>query len=81
MKCIKELRKSKVACKQEDCRKWIKYPKDLNCILEAIEKNNGAPLTLRETAERLGISFVRVKQIEAKAITKLQKKKLERLND
>jgi DNA-directed RNA polymerase sigma subunit (sigma70/sigma32) len=81
MKCITKVRQSKTPCQKEDCRKWIKYPKDLNCILEAIEKNNGAPLTLRETAERLGISFVRVKQIESRAITRLQKKKLEQLND
>jgi len=31
-------------------------------------------MTLRETSERLGVSFVRVKQIQDKALQKLLKK-------
>jgi DNA-directed RNA polymerase sigma subunit (sigma70/sigma32) len=31
-------------------------------------------MTLREVAERLGISFARVKQIETKALNKLKKR-------
>jgi len=33
-------------------------------------------MTLRECAKRLGVSYVRVKQIEDKAIKKLEKKLL-----
>ncbi len=72
MKCIKEVRKSNKPCNKKDCRQWIDYNKDLNCVLEAVRKNKNAHLTLREVADRLGISFVRVKQIEKKAIEKLQ---------
>jgi len=41
----------------------------LNCVNETVT-NNGA-LTLREVAKRLNVSFVRVKQIEDKALKKL----------
>jgi len=53
----------------KDCKHWIDYEKDLNCTLIAVE-SHGA-MTLREVSERLGISFVRVKQIQDRAIKKL----------
>jgi len=61
------------ACDQCKCRLWIDYEEDLNCTLIAAEKNG--PLNLREIAERLGISFVRVKQIQDSALCKLASKK------
>jgi hypothetical protein len=60
-------------CKQCDCRLWIDYEEDLNCTLISAEKNG--PMNLREVAERLGISFVRVKQIQDIALAKLSLKK------
>tara|TARA_R100000808_G_C2145145_1_gene152955 strand:- start:2298 stop:2534 length:237 start_codon:yes stop_codon:yes gene_type:complete len=71
MKCIKECRKSNSPCVRKDCRLWIDYKKDLNCTLQAVDKNG--PLTLREVADRLGVSFVRIKQIEDVALRKLGK--------
>ena len=59
-------------CEQKDCRLWLEYPQDLNCTLVAVDKNG--PMTLREVAERLGISFVRVKQIETVILNKLRKR-------
>jgi len=53
----------------KDCKYWIKYEDDLNCTLIAVEKHGS--MTLREVSERLGISFVRVKQIQDKAVKKL----------
>lgn len=64
------------ACSQSDCRKWINYEEDLNCCLIAIENNDGKGLTLEKTGNRLGLSFVRVRQIEKKAIEKLSKLKI-----
>ena len=61
------------SCKQCDCRMWIDYEEDLNCTLISAEKNG--PMNLREVAERLGISFVRVKQIQDAAMRKLILKK------
>ena len=45
----------------------------LGQILVAIDKNNG-PLTLRQIAPRMGVSFPRIKQIQDKAIKKMIKK-------
>lgn len=71
MRCFDKCEKNKEQCQKKDCRLWIDYERDLNCTVVAINNNNGKPLTLRETAERLDISFVRVKQIEDKAVDKL----------
>lgn len=60
-------------CKKEDRdRCWIDYPEDDNCIYEAIRKNG--PMTLEQVAKRLGISLVRVSQIEKEAMKKLYKR-------
>ena len=71
MKCLEDCRKSQVPCKNKECRLWIDYKKDLNCTNESV-KRHGA-MTLREASRRLNISFVRVKQIEDKALKKLIK--------
>jgi DNA-directed RNA polymerase sigma subunit (sigma70/sigma32) len=59
-------------CSKEDCRCWIDYPEDNNCIYEAIRKHGN--MTLDEVSKRLGISLVRVSQIEKKALKKLSKR-------
>jgi len=56
--------------KKERC--WIDYPEDNNCIYNSINKNGA--MTLDEIAKRLGISLVRVSQIEKEAIKKLYKR-------
>ena len=72
MKCLERCRKSNTPCKEKDCRMWIEYEEDFNCVSESIRKNGN--MTLRETAARLKTSFVRIKQIEAKALAKLGKR-------
>ena len=52
----------------------INYPEDLNCTLIAINKNHTGELTLREVADRMGVSFVRIKQIQDQALQKLEKR-------
>jgi hypothetical protein len=69
MKCLDICKKHGVPCPNKGCRLWVDYKKDLNCVNETVTKYG--PLTLRETAKRLNVSFVRVKQIEDKAIKKL----------
>ena len=71
--CTSACKKNNVSCPVRDCRHWMDYEEDLNCSFVAIDKNEGG-LTLREVGERLGISFVRVCQIEKKAVQKLKKK-------
>ena len=60
------------ACQECECRMWLDYEEDLNCTLIAVDKEG--PLTLREVGDRLGISFVRVKQIQDVALGKLRAK-------
>jgi len=67
--CLITCRKMNVECPVTECRYWVDYPADRNCTFEVVEKHNF--LTLREAAERLGISYVRVKQIEDKALKKI----------
>ena len=57
-----------VGCPIEDCRHWIDYEDDLNCSLIAVEKHG--TMTLREVSDRMGITFVRVKQIQDKSLKK-----------
>ena len=70
-KCAQECQLKKRCCKEEECRYWIEYKEDFNCSLISIHNNGN--MTLREVGDRLQISFVRVKQIEDKAIKKLMK--------
>jgi len=57
---------------KEECRMWIDYPEDNNCVLKAIEKHG--PMTLDQVSKRLGVSIVRVSQIEKAALKKLSKR-------
>ena len=68
-KCLQACKALEVACPVEECRHWIYYPKDANCLFESINKNGN--MTLREVADRLRISFVRVKQIQDVALKKI----------
>lgn len=70
IKCAEKCKEYKVTCPNKDCRYWIKYKEDLNCCL--ISAADG-PKTLREVAPRMGLTFVRIQQIEAKALKKIKK--------
>ena len=71
--CSRKCRELKVSCPNTDCRLWIDFKSEFNCTLVSIYENG--PMTLREIAERSGISFARVKQIETKAVFKIKKGK------
>tara|TARA_B100000282_G_C31679691_1_gene466110 strand:+ start:736 stop:945 length:210 start_codon:yes stop_codon:yes gene_type:complete len=66
------MNKKRSCCEKQDCRCWIDYPEDDNCINVSIEKHGA--MTLAEIAKRLGISLVRVSQIEKSALKKLSKR-------
>lgn len=68
-KCVEKCMTLKVSCPNQECRMWIDSEKNLNCCNVAID-NNGE-MDLRQIGEILGISFVRVKQIQDKAIQKI----------
>ena len=58
-------------CPHSDCKHWIDFSKENNCSLVSI-KHNGS-MTLRQIADRLHLSFARIKQIETKALSKIRK--------
>jgi DNA-directed RNA polymerase sigma subunit (sigma70/sigma32) len=59
-------------CCENHCKHWLDYEKEQNCTLISIYING--PMTLRQVAERMGISYARVKQIESSALTKIRKR-------
>jgi len=69
-KCATESLENDSICNKKDCRLWMNYSEDLNCSLISVKKNG--KLTLNEVGERLGISYVRVSQIEKQAVNKLK---------
>mgnify|MGYP001487819968 CR=1 FL=1 len=70
--CASSCLKSGEQCDKTQCRMWINYEEDQNCSLVAIYQNGS--MTLEEVAKRMSISFVRVSQIEKKALEKLSKR-------
>ena len=58
-------------CGTDRERCWIDYPEDDNCIYKSIDKHGA--MTLKQIAQRLGISIVRVSQLEKQALKKLSK--------
>ena len=69
MKCYEICQSTNAACEEKDCRYWLDYGQDLNCTLIAVNKHGS--LTLREVGKRLSLSFVRIKQIQDRALKKL----------
>jgi len=66
--CKEACKKLDVSCPNRTCKYYIDYEDELNCSLVSIEKNG--PMTLREVADRLNISFVRIQQIEERVLAK-----------
>jgi len=69
--CSKKCVQLDIDCPHNDCKHWIDYPKENNCTLVSINQNGS--MTLRQIAERLQLSFARIKQIETKALIKIRK--------
>ena len=53
-------------------RCWIDYPEDNNCINVSIRKHGC--MTLSEVSKRIGVSLVRISQIEKQALIKIKKR-------
>ena len=71
IECAKKCCELKVSCPVSDCRDWIEYKEDLNCVNIAVDKNGA--MKLRQIAERLGITTARAQQLEKAALAKLKK--------
>ena len=72
--CANECVKSNKKCKNKECRLWMDYKEDLNCSLVAIQRHGA--MTLYEVADRLKMSYVRIKQIQDTAVEKIDKEEL-----
>lgn len=59
-----------VSCPHKQCEHWISFKEDNNCDLISIQRHGS--LTLREVGERIGVSYVRIKQIEKAALKKIR---------
>ena len=70
--CTRMCYRYETACPNKECRGWINYKKDYNCVYATVQNNE--KLTLSETAARLGgLSNVRILQIQNTAIEKMYK--------
>jgi len=70
--CARQCLKDKECCLASNCRYHIDYEDEFNCSMISIHENGA--LSLREIAKREGLSFARIKQIQDKALIKLQKR-------
>ena len=77
--CKSECQESGLSCESKACKYFIEYERDLNCSLISIEENG--PMTLDEVSKRLGLSLVRIKQIEEAALTKVKKRNSELIKE
>jgi hypothetical protein len=68
--CTEACEKLDEPCPNSECRNWMNYEEDLNCAVLAADKHG--ELTLREVSKRIGLSFVRVKQLEDSAREKIK---------
>ena len=73
-KCASECVKNNKKCKNSECRLWMDHAGDLNCSLIAIERHGA--MTLYQVADRLKMSYVRIKQIQDAAIKKIDKEEM-----
>ncbi len=71
---FRQLIKDDKICQRCECRLWQDYPEDRNCA--NVTAYEHGPLTLAETAKRMGLSLSRIKQIEQRALGKLKKRKI-----
>lgn len=69
--CSKVCKKNKVSCPIQDCKFWVDFEEDHNCCLISIDRHG--PMKLRQIAERIGVSYVRIKHIQDAALVKLSK--------
>ena len=70
--CVQECLNEGLSCNKKDCRHYINYDGDYNCSI--ISADAHGPMTLEDVADRVGLSLVRVKQIEEAALVKLKKR-------
>jgi hypothetical protein len=70
--CTQQCLSDDKPCENKPCRNWIDYKDDFNCSIIAADAHG--PMTLDEVSKRMGLSLVRIMQIEEKALVKMKKR-------
>jgi len=68
MKCFQLHENNGICCNNKSCRQWIKANEHQNCTLVAAKKG---PMSLQQIGDILGVTRMRICQIEKKVIEKL----------
>ena len=72
MECFKYNKKNDKKCKKNNCHYWINHKESNNCTIVGAQKENY--WTLERIGNLLGVTRMRVCQIEKKAINKIKQK-------
>lgn len=75
VKCFEAYEKNKVLCEQNECRQWINSDKHYNCTI--VVANNvppGKKMKLEDIGDIMGLSKMRICQIEKNAESKFKKR-------
>jgi hypothetical protein len=70
-KCSQKCIELQTECPNTDCRYWVEHQESLNCTFIAIEQKG--EMDLRTIGDIMGVSFVRIKQLQDKAMVKINK--------
>ena len=70
-KCSEKCLQLNTECPNIECRFWVEHQNSLNCTFIAIEQNG--EMDLRTVGDIMEVSFVRIKQIQDKAVHKANK--------
>lgn len=68
MKCFQLHERSALCCNNRTCRMWINADAHQNCTLIATKKG---PMSLQQIGDILGVTRMRICQIEKKVVEKL----------
>lgn len=67
--CFERNRRTSSQCSRRDCRHWIAHPGGLNCTLVAAASG---PMTLQQIGEIIGVTRMRVCQLEKKILDEIK---------
>ena len=71
IECAQMCKDLEVSCPNEDCRQWMDYEEDLNCVRIASHKHGD--MTLSQVAARLRLTAPRIQQLAKGALTPFTK--------
>ncbi len=67
--CFERNKRTRSQCSRRDCRHWISHPGGQNCTLIAA---SFGPMTLQQIGEIIGVTRMRVCQLEKKILDEIK---------